>query len=321
MRLSTSMIYQQNLNGILDNQSIWQKSGEQLASGKRVVNPSDDPIAASQSIMIGQSQAETEQYKLARTFARQGMSFEASIIKSTVTAVTSALGEVTSAGGVRTNDDRNTHALVLEGIKAQLLNIANTTDGNGSYIFAGYQTDKPPFVEDPVTKKVSYVGGQTSISQQVDASRSMTVSHIGSQVFSGVTGDAVKEPDGSATQSDLFETLDIAIAALKTPIAEGDTAAQEALSAALDKANRGLRNSVNNLSAVESSLGVQLDELDKLDSIGEDRKLANTEAQSQLQDTDWVAAISAYIMKQSSLQASYTTFQNMQGMSLFQINR
>lgn len=320
MRLSTSMIYQQNVNGVLNGQSIWQKAGEQLSSGKRVVNPSDDPIASSQSVMIGQAQAETAQYKLARTFSRQNMSLELTTVDSLVTAITSASTEVLSAGGVRSNDDRNTIASVLEGLKSQLLNLANTTDGNGNYIFAGYETGSKPYVKDATTGTVSYVGGQTAISQQVDANRTMTVSHIGSQVFNSSTGDAVKEPDGSI-QKDLFDTLDIAIKALKTPIADGDAAGQQALSDALNTANRGLRNALNNVSSVQSALGIQLDELDQLDSLGEDRKTANSQAQSELVDTDWTAAISSYVMQQASLQAAYTTFQNMQGMSLFQLNR
>lgn len=320
MRLSTSMIYQQNMNGILNGQSTWQKAGEQLATGTKVTTPSDDPIAASQAIMIGQAQAETDQFTLARTFSRQNMSLELSVLGSIVTAVTSASTEVISSGGVRSNDDRTVQANVLEGLKAQLLNIANTTDGNGNYIFAGYQTTTPPYVQDPTTNVVSYVGGSTPISQQVDSNRTMTVSNTGPEVFNSATGDAKKEPDGSV-QKDLFATLDIAINALKTPIAEGDTAAQEALQAALATANRGLRNSLNNVSSVESGIGIQSQELDQLDAIGADRKLANSQAKSALVDTDWVPAISTYIMQQASLQAAYTTYQNMQGLSLFQINK
>ncbi|MFT8211230.1 MAG: flagellar hook-associated protein FlgL [Symbiopectobacterium sp.] len=320
MRLSTSMIYQQNMNGILNGQSIWQKAGEQLASGTKVTTPSDNPIAASQAIMIGQAQAETDQYTLARTFSRQSMSLELSVLGSIVTAVTSASTEVISAGSVKSDDDRNTQAKVLEGLKEQLLNIANTTDGNGNYIFAGYQTTTAPYVQDPTTKVVSYVGGFTAISQQVDSSRTMTVSNIGPQVFNSAIGDAVKEPDGSI-QKDLFATLDIAINTLKTPIADGDTAAQEALQAALATANRGLRNSLNNVSSVESAIGIQSQELDQLDTIGADRKMANSQTKSALVDTDWVSSISTYIMQQASLQAAYTTYQNMRGMSLFQINK
>ncbi|MDY4378057.1 flagellar hook-associated protein FlgL [Pectobacterium brasiliense] len=316
MRLSTSMIYQQNMQGIINGQATWQKTGEQLATGKRVVNPSDDPIAAANVIMLGQAQSENSQYTLARTFAKQSMSLEDSILDKSVTTITSALTEVISGGGIKSDDDRKSNATALRGMKAELLNLANSTDGNGNYIFAGYETDKAPFVEG--STGVGYVGGDTAISQRVDAARSMNVSHVGSAVFNSVTGDAKKEPDGSI-QMDLFETLDIAIKALETPLDGADDATKASVAAAMDTANRGLNNALNNVSSVRAELGVQLNEIDTLDSIGKDRDVTNKATLSQLEDTDWYEAISSYIMQQSSLQASYTAFQNMQGMSLFQM--
>lgn len=316
MRLSTSMIYQQNMQGILNGQAAWQKTGEQLSTGKRVVNPSDDPIAAAGVIMLGQAQSENGQYTLARTFAKQSMSLEESILDKSTTTISSALTEVIKGGGVLSDDDRKSVATSLRGMKAELLNMANSTDGNGNYIFAGYNTDKIPFVDGATG--VEYLGGNQAISQRVDAARNMTVSHVGSAVFNGTTGDAQAEPDGSI-QSDLFETLDIAIKALETPIADADDATKAGVAAALETANRGLKNSFNNISAVRAELGIQLNEIDNLDAIGKDRDVANKTALGQLQDTDWYDAISSYIMQQSSLQASYTAFQNMQGMSLFQM--
>ncbi|WP_047710085.1 flagellar hook-associated protein FlgL [Pectobacterium atrosepticum] len=316
MRLSTSMIYQQNMQGVVNGQAAWQKTGEQLSTGKRVVNPSDDPIAAANVIMLGQSQSENSQYALARTFAKQSMSLEDSILNKSVGTIINALTEVISGGGIKSDDDRKSNATALSGMKAELLNLANSTDGNGNYIFAGYETDKAPFVDG--TTGVEYIGGDKAISQRVDAARNMNVSHVGSAVFNGVTGDARKESDGSI-QSDLFETLDIAIKALETPLDGADDATKASVAAALETANRGLNNALNNVSAVRAELGVQLNEIDSLDSIGKDRDVTNNATLSQLQDTDWYEAISSYIMQQSSLQASYTAFQNMQGMSLFQM--
>ncbi|MBA0167919.1 flagellar hook-associated protein FlgL [Pectobacterium sp. CFBP8739] len=316
MRLSTSMIYQQNMQGIINGQAAWQKTGEQLSTGKRVVNPSDDPIAAASAVMIGQAQSENSQYTLARTFAKQSMSLEESILNSSVITITSALTEVISGGGIKSDDDRKSNATALRGMKAELLNLANSTDGNGNYIFSGYDTDKTPFVEGATG--VNYVGGDKAISQRVDASRNMNVSHVGSTVFNAVTGDAKKEPDGTI-QSDLFETLDIAIKALETPLDGADDVTIADVEAKLATANRGLNNSINNISSVRAELGIQLNEIDSLDAIGKDRDVANKTALSQLQDTDWYEAISSYIMQKSSLEASYTAFQNMQSMSLFQM--
>lgn len=70
MRISTQMMYEQNMSGITNSQAEWMKLGEQMSTGKRVTNPSDDPIAASQAVVL-QAQAQNSQYALARTFATQ----------------------------------------------------------------------------------------------------------------------------------------------------------------------------------------------------------------------------------------------------------
>lgn len=77
---------------------------------------------------------------------------------------------------------------------------------------------------------------------------------------------------------------------------------------------------MNNVLSVQAEIGVQLQELDNLDSLGGDRTLINKQQLSDLQDVDWTSAISSYVMQQAALQASYTTFTNMQGLSLFQLN-
>ncbi|WNP33032.1 flagellar hook-associated protein FlgL [Enterobacter kobei] len=317
MRISTQMMYDQNMRGITNSQSEWLKYGEQMSTEQRVNRPSDDPIAASQAVVVSQAQAQNNQYGLARTFASQKISLEDNVLGQVASAITSAQTKVINAGNDSlSDDDRASLATDLQGVRDQLMNLANSTDGNGRYIFAGYKTDKPPF--DAATG--AYNGGAESISQQVDAARTMTIAHTGTQVFDALTGNAVAEPDGSAPETSLFKMLDTAIAALKTPVS-GDETAQATAQAALDKTNRGLRNSLNNVLSVRAEVGTQLDELDKLDALGSDRKLGLSSQMSALVDVDWSAAISSYTMKQAALQASYKAFSDMQGMSLFQMNR
>ncbi|MDU4095662.1 MAG: flagellar hook-associated protein FlgL, partial [Pantoea sp.] len=271
MRLSTGMMYDQQMRGVTNAQSSWLKAGEQLSTGKRVVNPSDDPLAAAQAVVLSQAQAENSQYQLARNFATQSVSLEESTLQNVTSAVQSAQTLVISAGnGALSDDDRASYATQLEGVRDQLLNLANSTDGNGRYIFAGYNSDSAPFTKD-ANGKVVYNGGSEAITQKVDASRTMTTSHTGEQVFQSITSNAVKEPNNGTSEKDIFATLDSVISALKQPIQNGDEATKAASKGALDKATRGLSNSLNNVLAVRSELGTQLDELEKLDSLGKDR--------------------------------------------------
>jgi flagellar hook-associated protein 3 FlgL len=307
------------MDAVLDGQNRFQATGLQLSTGSKVSKPSDDPLAASQAVLVRQAQSENSQFSVARTFANQSMSQEESILSSVTSTIQDAQTLIVQAGdGSLSDDDRSSLATKLESLKSQLVNMANSTDGNGRYIFAGYKSDTAPYTQDPTTGAVTYSGGDTAITQQVDASRTMTINHTGNQIFNSLTGDAKKEPDGTTGESDIFKTIDGALTALKTPSA--DYTSDTEYSDAIDKANRGLSNSLNNVLSVRSELGTQMSELDSLDTLGDNRDVTNSTKLSNLVDTEWTSAISTYTLQQVALQASYKTYSSMQGMSLFQMN-
>lgn len=319
MRLSTNMIFDQQVRGITDSQSSWLKVGQQLSSGLRVNNPSDDPIAAASSVILAQSQAKSSQYATARTFANQSLSFEENTLQGVTTAIQSAQTTIVAAStGTLSDDDRESYATQLQGLRDQLLGLANTKDSNGRYIFAGYKTESAPFSD--TGSGVTYVGGTDAISQQVSDSRTMTVGNTGDAVFDHITSNAKAEPDGTDSETNLFTMLDSAIAALKVPQADADEATQKTFQDAMDKTSRGLSNSLNNVLSVRSDVGIKMDEVDTLDAQGDTNDTIMATQMSNLVEVDYTSAISSYTMQQTALQASYKTFTDMSKMSLFQLN-
>ena len=317
MRISTQMMYDQNMRGITDSQSKWLSYGEQMSTGKRVNRPTDDPIAASQAVVLSQSQSQNSQFALARTFATQKVSLEDNVLSQVNAAITSAKEKLVNAGnGTLSDDDRLSLASDLQGIRDQLMNLANSADGNGRYIFAGYKTEAPPF--DSVTG--DYNGGTQAISQQVDTARNMVISHTGQQIFESITSNAKELPGGGYGETNMFKILDSAISALKVPV-DNDSAAAEVQNKAISDAQIGITNTQNNVLTVVADVGTKMNELEKLDNLGDDRALGQTQQMSDLVDVDWNSAISSYIMQQAALQASYKAFSDMQGMSLFQLNK
>lgn len=321
MRLSTSMIFDQQVRGVTNAQSAWLNAGTQLSTGRRVTNPSDDPIAASRAVVLSQTEARDSQFALARSFAKQNLSLNENTLSSVTSAIQSAQTVLISGGNGSLSDaDRASYASQLEGIRNQLLNLANSKDGNGRYLFAGYESDKAPFSQD-ASGKVTYNGGTDAIMQKVDGERTMTVGYTGNTIFDRLTSNAAPEPNNGVSETNLFSMLNDAITALKTPQNNADDATKQAFSDAMAKANRGFSNSLNNVLAVRSDIGSQLDELDKLDQKGDDRAVMLKAQMSTLVDVDYTAAISSYTMQQQALQASYTTFSDMAKMSLFQLNK
>ncbi|NVN56012.1 flagellar hook-associated protein 3 [bacterium Scap17] len=182
MRISTQTLYAQGVTSMLDQQAAFSKVSEQLATGKRVVNPSDDPSAASQAVTISQSQAVNEQFSDSRTTARNNLSIEESALNQVTDTITRVQSLIVQAGnGTLSDSDRDALATELEGSREVLLGLANSTDGNGNYLFGGMSGDTAPFGEDG-----SYRGDDQQRQQRVDSSRLMEVNHTGSQIFGGV---------------------------------------------------------------------------------------------------------------------------------------
>ena len=191
MRISTQTLYAQSMRSLNQQQAELSHVGQQIASGQRVMRPSDDPQAASRAVQVSQAQAITSQYTDSRVSARNALSMEESVLNSVGDAVSSAKTlMLEAANGTLTNADRASIASQLQGIYQTVLGQANATDGNGRYLFGGYQDKSVPFVMSggAVTYTVTDPNKDTSRQQQIDASRLMDVSDTGSTVFQGTRG-------------------------------------------------------------------------------------------------------------------------------------
>ena len=63
MRISTNQIYDQNMRSIMQNQGDLAKTQEQLASGKRIITPSDDPVGAAKVLRLTEEIDELTQFQ------------------------------------------------------------------------------------------------------------------------------------------------------------------------------------------------------------------------------------------------------------------
>ncbi|WP_163559790.1 flagellar hook-associated protein FlgL [Halomonas sp. NO4] len=193
MRISSVTMYEQSVSSMNRQQSDFLKVGQQIASGRRVVNPSDDPQAASRAVGVSQAKAVTEQYADARVSARNTLAQGESVLNSVSDAITSAKTLLVQASSDTLSDvDRQSVAAELRGIYESLVGQANATDGNGRYLFGGYQDDSPPFARtsgDGV-EGVKYIGDDNTRAQRIDASRLMPVADNGETIFRSVPSGA-----------------------------------------------------------------------------------------------------------------------------------
>jgi len=62
MRISTSQMYTRGVDAIERQQSEMLQTQQQIATGRRVVTPADDPVAAAQALNVAQGRDENDQY-------------------------------------------------------------------------------------------------------------------------------------------------------------------------------------------------------------------------------------------------------------------
>ena len=300
MRISTVTMYEQSMNSLNRQQGDFLKVGQQIATGRRVVNPSDDPQAASRALAVSQAKAVTEQYADSRISARNSLSQVESVLNSISDAIASAKTLlIQGANDTLSDADRQSVAAELNGIYETLIGQANATDGNGRYIFGGYKDADTPFVRTPAG--IEYEGDDNIRQQRIDATRLMDVSENGDSIF-------LRDANGDA--ANLFATFENALAALNNP---DDQDFRDTINASM----RELDASLDNVLTRRASVGARLNELDVVDSVAGNRMLNYEQTLSDLVDLDYAEAISEYSLRQVGLQAAQKAFVDIKSMSLF----
>lgn len=302
MRISTQSFYEQSRSAMGAQQSNLLRVQQQLGAGTKILAPSDDPLGATRALAVSQSIALNAQYAASRAQATQTLSMEDNALQSVTTVLQSVKTQLIQAGGTLTDADRATLATTLQSSLDQLQGLANSDDGNGQFLFAGFKSGSAPFVRE--ASGITYKGDQGQRLLQVDGSRQMAGTDDGRSIFQNAGAD-------------VFATLDTVIAALKIPVDGVAAPAQANLTSALGKANREITAAHDNVLTVRSSVGSRLQELAALGVTGDNRTLYDKSYLSDLQDLDYASAIAEFYQRQTALQASQQTFVKIQQIALF----
>lgn len=182
MRVSTNTIYDAGVASINKQQASLLEIQQQVASGKRVVTPSDDPIAASRALQVDQALAINEQYAVNRKSAQGVLGLVEAGIGQAADIVQNVRHRVIEAGnGAYSATEMRTIAVDIRSLLSEMIGIANSTDGEGHHLFAGFQSNVRPFNDSPAG--VQYAGDDGQRLIQVSASRQMPISESGAETF------------------------------------------------------------------------------------------------------------------------------------------
>lgn len=184
MRVSTSQIYDIATISMRNSQNAVIKTQEQIATGKRILTPADDPVAATTILQIKEDLARTQQFNKNIDVAENNLALEETTLKA-VMSLTQRMQELAVAAGntaVMTSADYQAFASEVESRMQELLSLQNTRNASGQHIFAGYQGDTQPFVLD-AEGRVSYHGDEGQLRLQASATVTVAVSDSGRRLF------------------------------------------------------------------------------------------------------------------------------------------
>lgn len=148
MRLSSIQIYNQALGGIRNATSEVVNTQEQIATNQRVNTPSDDPTASALIINLETELERSRQFQRnidrIETFLQRGET-QINSIEDAIDRVRELV--IQSNGVAMTPSSREAIALEIEQKVQELLGYINSRDENGDYIFSGYNSTEPTFLE------------------------------------------------------------------------------------------------------------------------------------------------------------------------------
>lgn len=189
MRISSQQIFSGGVNRLQDLNTQLQKTQQQISTGKRVINPSDDPVAAARILKLDQEKAQIDQFQRGIDLAENRLKQEESTLAD-ITDVVQRIRELTvqAGNGALSESDRRSIASELRERLEQLGGLANTRDASGEYIFSGFKGNTEAF-----TKNVSgdwvYQGDEGQRKLEIDVGVSVAISDNGKGLFVDVASN------------------------------------------------------------------------------------------------------------------------------------
>lgn len=186
MRISTSAMHYRALQTMLSQQATLSKTQNEIALGRRVNSPADDPVASVHIMELQRALQESEQYGANASMASNRLTLEEQALADASTLL-QRVRELTVQGNNSTVDhaSRRMIAQEMRARLSELVDIANRRDAGNEYLFSGYSTLTKPFSQTGATTQ--YFGDQGGRMLQISDTHRVADSHSGYEVFMNIT--------------------------------------------------------------------------------------------------------------------------------------
>lgn len=305
MKISTQLLFDRASGQMSSVQNKLAASQAQLAQGKQLLKPSDSPDQAAviQRMKSVMNRQESFKNSLATLSAR---------LQNEDTTLKSATGLLIRAKEIAVQASNDTLAPVnrkalgaeLQGVRDQLLSLANAKDDNGNFLFSGSRTDKPAFAPPGPGQTPVYQGDQTRMSVMVGEQRTIPINRTGTDAF--VSLSRVNESTGKAEGVSFFKVMDDLIAGINN---SHDSSMQRGVLEMTDL--------LNGLTLAHADIGTDMNVVDQQSSVVDDTILNLKSNLSSVEDLDYAAAITKMNQQMLSLEAAQSSFSKISQLTLF----
>ena len=291
VRVSTSMMSEQSVTSMLQQQTYIAETQEKMALGLRVVRPSDDPPAAVRALILKESIEQNEQFQVNINMAKSRLEQSDGVLGGIVDTLQRMNDlAIQSLNAPLTLKERLAIEAEARKIISQITDLANSKTGTGEYLFAGLQSKTEPFTGRPQTGGYTYHGDDNLRFTPIGQNHTINDNDPGSKVFT-VKAPLSGPPQTTLPPDNIMNLMYTFAEHLKNNVPDS-----------YDLAN--IQLAIQTVSSVSVTVGSRLSALDLQKTLTDKLVVDEKTHLSQTQDLDYTEAITQLNVQTVALQAA-----------------
>ena len=190
MRISSQQIFNIATNSMADANEAIVNTQQQLSTGQRVLKPSDDPVASTKILALTEELGNLDQYQKNIDLASNDLTLQEGTLDGVNNIVQRMQELAVQAGNTATLSPAEYKSLaneVDERMK-EMVNLLNSRNAAGDYIFGGYKSTQPPFVGS-ASEGFNYVGDEGQKLVKVSNNTKIPATDSGKSIFVDINSD------------------------------------------------------------------------------------------------------------------------------------
>lgn len=304
MQIGTGYFFESRTRQMTALSSRAAQLQQQIATGKRIEKPSDDPVAAAQIARLGVVEGDQAQYARNITVAQALLGASETALTALSTNIQRAQELAIRASSEVLNDsNRAAIAAELHALLDDMVGVANARDVRGTPLFGGAGTGLP-FTRQP-DGAVSFEAAGEAPPVPIGRDVAIQASDSGTRLFGGLVV--------GGSETDIFAIVGDLAAAL----APGGSADADARRAALARATEGLAKADERLTTARTSIGARAARLDLETERLASAKIDNALTRGDIEGTDVQATVIELQKTMLALEATQASFTRLSQLSLF----